>query len=262
MSSLERSPALRRILLFGPALVVAVVNLAHPLTRSDAYGAIAPHVQWWITLHAINLLAFPFMGLSAYLLIRRQDGWPVTLGVVALAIYAPAYAGFDALAGMGTGVLIASTAAAGQGFNAAPLVTAYFNSPVIYALAAIGSIAWTIAMLASVLAFTPAGRPRTTAAVVALVAFAAQGWARGTLFSPDGLPTTAWWGVAIASIIAMSLAARPRIVAALLTAAATLFGAMHTPPTGPLGALCFVAAAALIEFRYADRAAIAEPAPR
>jgi hypothetical protein len=46
----------------------------------------------------------------------------------------------------------------------------------------------------------------------------------------------------------MFLVSRPRIPAALLVLAGALFGALHPPPTGPLGAICFLAAAAYWEF--------------
>ena len=46
----------------------------------------------------------------------------------------------------------------------------------------------------------------------------------------------------------MFLIARPRIPAALLVLTGALFGAYHPPPTGPLGAICFLAAAAYWEF--------------
>jgi hypothetical protein len=44
----------------------------------------------------------------------------------------------------------------------------------------------------------------------------------------------------------MAIFARPRAPAALLTLAGALFGATHVRPTGPMGAACFLAAAALL----------------
>lgn len=46
-----------------------------------------------------------------------------------------------------------------------------------------------LVVAALMLAFTPPER-RLGPAVVAAIVFVAQGWARGNLFSPDGLPTT------------------------------------------------------------------------
>jgi hypothetical protein len=45
----------------------------------------------------------------------------------------------------------------------------------------------------------------------------------------------------------MFLAARPAIPAGLLVLAASLVGATHASPTGPLGAACFLAAAGYLE---------------
>ena len=58
----------------------------------------------------------------------------------------------------------------------------------------------------------------------------------------------AWWLLTLGTAGAMFAVGRPRSVAGLLTLGAFLFGATHVPPTGPLGAACFFAAAVLLEF--------------
>jgi len=63
--------------------------------------------------------------------------------------------------------------------------------------------------------------------------------------------TPAWWLATLASGVVMLVIAKPRVATALLTLAALLFGAAHVPPTGPLGALCFLGAALLLELGLA-----------
>jgi hypothetical protein len=66
---------------------------------------------------------------------------------------------------------------------------------------------------------------------------------RGSLTIQPG-----WWVVTGGSTLAPAAVARPRAVVGLLTLAGALFGASHVPPTGPLGAACFLGAAVILEF--------------
>ena len=45
--------------------------------------------------------------------------------------------------------------------------------------------------------------------------------------------------------LAMFVMGKPRVTATLLVLSASLFGASHVAPTGPLGMLCFLGAAVL-----------------
>jgi len=174
-----------------------------------------------------------------------------TVSRIAIAVFVPLYSAFDALAGIGTGLLAQLTRglAPTQAAIVEPLIDSYWSSSTIYGLAAAGSIAWVIALLATAVAFTAPER-RRHAAVLAIVLFVVGGWARGQFFlGPDGTSiTAAWWLVTLGAALAMSAVAKPRSIPALLTLAALLFGATHVPPTGPLGASCFLGAAVLIEF--------------
>jgi hypothetical protein len=95
----------------------------------------------------------------------------------------PTYAAFDALAGIGTGILVqnAQHLTPLQGNHFESLIDAYWNANVINALAAIGSIAWVIAMIASAVASTDADR-RRLAGLAAVILFFVGGWAQTNLF--------------------------------------------------------------------------------
>ena len=128
----------------------------------------------------------------------------------------------------------------------------YWSSGIINGLAVAGSIGWVIALLSAAVAATAPER-RRLAAIAAVVIFVAGGWARTHLFTGAGgmSATPAWWLTTLASGLVMLVIAKPGVVTALLTLAALLFGAAHVPPTGPLGALCFLAAAVLLELDLA-----------
>jgi hypothetical protein len=102
-------------------------------------------------------------------------------------------------------------------------------------------------MISAAVAFAAPQRRRWVA-ILAVVLFAVGGWARTNLMSPDGgRITLAWWLVTLVMGLAMFAAARD-VACGLLMLSGALFGATHLPPTGPLGAACFLAAAIYQDF--------------
>jgi hypothetical protein len=175
---------------------------------------------------------------------------------IALAIFVPLYAAFDALAGIGTGILVknAEHLAANDLIAVGPLIDSYWSSGPLNGIAAIGSIAWVIAMLAAAVAFTYEDRRRVMA-VLAIVLFLIGGWAQTHLFptaSDMTIPLT-WWLIVLGMGLMTFLIAKPRVPTTLLVLSAALFGASHVPPTGPLGMLCFLAAAGYINLPATHR---------
>jgi hypothetical protein len=238
---------LRQLIIFGAPLLVGLVNLAHPVhfEPTGVYHTIVDRVDWWITLHLINLVGFALLGLAVFLLVQERAGIAATVSKVAIAIYVPFYAGFDALIGLGTGTLVkqASSLTPAQFTTVEPVIDAFWNSETAYAVAAIGSIAWTIALLAAMIAFTEPGR-RRWATLVALVNFLAVGYTLGNA----GFNTWAWWGAIVITTLPILVVGKPKVVGALLMMAAALFGATHVVPVGPLGMACLLGAMAYLEF--------------
>jgi hypothetical protein len=236
---------LQRIGLFIFPTILGGLNLTHPRITPPIYNAVVHHLPWWTTLHLLNLILFPLLGLSGYLLVRDVQNFAATVSRVAIAIYVPIYAAFDALAGIGTGILVLNAQRlASNGSTAAPLIDAYWSSGPVNTVAAVGSIAWVIAMLSAAVAFTDADRRRLVA-IVALVLFFVGGWSLTHLFLPSTQIPLTWWLITIGMGVVMFAVGKPRIPAALLTLAGSLFGASHVTPTGPLAMLCFLGAAAL-----------------
>jgi hypothetical protein len=241
---------MRRFFLLVPPVVVGALNLTHPIVHSPIYSGVLHYLDWWLGLHLLNLFGFPLVGLAAYLLTQGTNTMAAAASRIAATIFIPTYAAFDALAGIGTGTLVklVSTSAPDQGAVFEPMVTAYWNSGTIMAIAIVGSIAWTIAMLSAAIVLAVPKRRRLVA-VVSLIIFFVIGWARGNLMSADGATISlAWWLVLAAVGLAMLAVSKPRVPCTLLVLAATLFGAAHTMPTGPLGLACFFGATFSTEF--------------
>jgi hypothetical protein len=175
---------LRSLFVFGPPVLVSLFNATHPVLQPPIYEGILRHLDWWLDLHIINLALFPLLGFAAYLLLVNARGPAVAVSTVAIAIYVPVYAAFDALAGIGTGTLVQ------QSRHLSPDQRAIVGGVTI---------------------------------------------------------TPLWWLLSAAIASAMFAVCTPRLVGALCALAGGLFGASHAPPTGPLGAACFLAAALYLQ---------------
>jgi len=191
-------------------------------------------------------MLFPLLGIAALLLVRDVHNLASTVAKLALVVFVPMYAAFDGLAGIGTGILVqnAQYMAPNDLTTVGPLIDSYWNSSLLHGIAAVGSIAWVIAMLATAVAFTDRER-RRVATVLALILFVIGGWARTQLFpaSSDLSIPAAWWLITVGMGLLMLAIVKPRIPAALLVLSGSLFGASHVTPTGPLGMLCYLGAA-------------------
>ena len=143
------------------------------------------HLRWWGTLHLLNLALFALAGLAVYLLLEDVHNFAATASRVAISVFIPLYAAFDALAGIGTGLLaqLNHQLPAAQAAVVEPLIDRYWSSPTIYALAVAGSIAWVIALLAAAVALTSAER-RRLAAIAAVLVFLVGGGPGATCSLP------------------------------------------------------------------------------
>ncbi|HYS11931.1 MAG TPA: hypothetical protein VEN28_01370 [Burkholderiaceae bacterium] len=249
----------RYLIVLGAPVLVGVVNVFHPvhMQMTGAYQALAPHMPWWLVLHLINLVGFSLLGLAAFLLVNEQAGLAATLSRVCIAVYVPFYIGLDTLAGIGTGMLIqhGQTLFGDQLRPVEKAIDVLWAGRITYAFGAIGSIAWSLAMFCAAVAFTDRSR-KIAVAVLSLFAFLAIGWG----FSTSTFGTFPWW-IAVVTIAALGLAlGRPRGPSALLIVSGVLFGTLHVPPFGPLGMLCFLAAALWLEFGAQMHRSTAHPA--
>ena len=201
-------------------------------------------------------MLFPLLGLAGYLLVNDVPNRAATVAKIALAIFVPLYAAFDALAGIGTGILVknAEHLAPNDLTTVGPLIDSYWSSGPLNGVAAIGSIAWVIAMLAAAAAFTHSERRRLMT-VLAVVSFLIVGWAQTHLFpTASNMPIPlGWWLIVLGMGVVTFLIAKPRVPTTLLVLSAALFGASHVPPTGPLGMLCFLVAAGYLNLPATHR---------
>ena len=204
---------IRRALLIGCPLALAVVLWWHPAGGENVYEGVRDDVDAWLFVHTAFLLATPVLGIAAFVLLHGLSSRAATVSRIALVFFLVFYTAYESNVGIGTGILAdyanglpaeeqAVVADAIQDYNRNPILT----DPSVSLVA--GTLGWIVAMIAAAVAFRQAG----------------AGWAL-----------------------------------TLLIGFAAVF-AIHPPPIGPLGLVCFAAALLMVErARARDATALASP---
>ena len=154
-----RRERLRRPVLFGAPVLTAGVLLAHPPEPTAAADLVNVTTRW-LTVHVALLFCLPLLAAAVWLLLDRIPGSAATVSRVALAGFAALYAAFDALAGIGTGVLVREAAALGAGDREAAMAMAerWWDMPTpLWIFAVAGPLSWVIATGAAAAAHHRAG---------------------------------------------------------------------------------------------------------
>jgi hypothetical protein len=161
---------LRRFILLGTPLVLAVLMLFHPSPYEDLSGELVPIADWWLTIHSLQFVLFAFMGASVWLLTDGLRGVSVVVSKVAAVVFAIFYDIGDAVAGISTGIL-ARRAAELLAEEQAALVGAMevlFQSSTKNLFFSIGIFAFIVALVAAVVALFWADAPRVPLFLLAL----------------------------------------------------------------------------------------------
>jgi hypothetical protein len=198
---------IRRVLLIGGPLALAIVLWWHPAGGENVYEGVRNDVDAWLTVHTAFLLATPLLGIAAFVMLHGISSRAATVSRIALVFFLVFYTAYESNVGIGTGILVdyanglpaseqAVVADAIQDYNRNPILT----DPSLSLLA--GGFGWIVAMIAAAVAFRQVG---------------------------------ASWGLT------------------LLIGFAAVF-AVHPPPVGPIGLVCFAAALVLVERARARKA--------
>ena len=248
-------PFIRRIIVLGTPLAVGILNLFHPSSQ-----AIRPNLAWWITLHILNLPLFALLGLAAILLLDGKLGALATCSRALLAIFAVLYPAFDAMVGIGSGMMIrfATTLPASQ---QGPIVLATreffrFGTPAI-TIALVGSMAWLLGLLAAAVALARPVWSRWLVISLAGVVFLLWLLEEAEIFLSLG--TAIWIGITFVVLVlicvALAVVARPHPAVGLLAASGFFFAIDHAAPFGPAGMALFLLAVGQLEILRQRQAA-------
>ncbi len=164
------SLVLRRLILFGAPLVLAVLMLFHPAPYEDLAGQLVPIADWWLTIHTLQFVLFAFMGASIWMVTDGLRGISVVVSRVAAVVFAIFYDIGDAVAGISTGILARRAADLTTEEQAALVrgMEVLFQSSTKNLFFAIGIFAFILALAAAAVALFWADAPRVPLFVLAL----------------------------------------------------------------------------------------------
>jgi hypothetical protein len=162
------------VFLIGVPLAWAVLLLFHPTgDGEDFYPIVRDQVTAWITVHVGTLLFVPLIAAVVYVLLRGVEGTAAHVGRVALAPFVLFYAAWEALIGIGVGILadeVNGLSAAEQPAGA-KVIEEFADSGVIRAFELIGTGSLFIALAAAGVALRRrAGAPLAVPVLLVLAA--------------------------------------------------------------------------------------------
>jgi hypothetical protein len=157
--SVDRRLALRRLLLLGTPLALALLMVVHQLIdQFERPGA-------FLTLHLILLPLFALMGVAVWALLEGVSGAVAWASRVAAFVFLVGYVALDAISGIAASAILASGAAWSTEATRALFTSGPAAIPTMVAV-----LAWRVSVLLAAWALYRAGRP--LAPLVLLVATA------------------------------------------------------------------------------------------
>ena len=160
--AVEYHLTLRRVVLLGTPLTLALLEFFHPLVSRDVAGTLFPVAGWWITLHVVQLALFALMGAALWLLTDGLHAIAATVSRLGAAVFVVFYGAGDALMGIATGILArgAGDLPAEAREGRAEAIAAVFEDPIAIGLYFVGELGWLVGLLAAVVALYAGGSPR------------------------------------------------------------------------------------------------------
>ncbi len=135
----------RLAFLIGVPLAWAVLLLFHPTGEGEAitYADLSDKLTPWLVVHLGMLVFIPLMGVAVYLLLRGVEGAAAQVSRVALVIFVLVYGAWEALVGIGSGILVneINGLPEGERATAAGLVEDYNDNVLIRAFGVLAASA-------------------------------------------------------------------------------------------------------------------------
>jgi hypothetical protein len=187
---------LRRVVLLGTPLALALLEIFHPERPSSASEAVEQG-GWFMWFHFIQLPLIGLIALAVYLLTDGLEGRVVSVSRWAIGVFAVFFSAYDAAAGIATGYALRNArglSAEGQ----AAVYEAVKDMPVlslIFGLSIVGTLAWVVALIAAAMALRRAGASRVPFILLILAGVFLMGghpYPAGTLAFGSFFVATAW----------------------------------------------------------------------
>lgn len=158
----------RRALVLMPPGLFLLVTLLHPLPdRAHIVDSLAPRLTLWLTVHVAQLVLIPLLAFTLWMLLDGLAGRAASLARASLVVFAAFYSAFDAVVGLGTGLLVrhASRLDGAEREAAVRLAQWFWDArldptlPILWTIV-VGALSWLVALVAAAVALRRAGAPR------------------------------------------------------------------------------------------------------
>ncbi|AGB38713.1 hypothetical protein [Natronococcus occultus] len=171
----------RTAVLVGTPIALGAVLWVHP--HGGAYETVAAVADAWLAVHLLLLPLFALLGAAVYVLLAGFSGRTATIGRLGVAVYVIFYIGFEAIAGIATGLVVRGTGSlsGAEQVGAAAAYDAIVTSPVVGVLALLGIAGMIVAVVALALELRRAGAPTVPIVLLAGVPIAVVGHGGGSI---------------------------------------------------------------------------------
>ncbi|GBF82730.1 hypothetical protein [Aphanothece sacrum] len=158
----------QRVIILGTPLTLGILEMWHPvgLPNKTPFESVLPKVDWWITLHLLQLPLFGLLGLAVILLVHNLHGWAATLSRIGIAFFIVFYVALDSIMGIAGGLLIRSARDLSPNIQifAANQFNLLLFEPIIGGstfslLGILGGGGWAIGVIAAAIALRRSGVP-------------------------------------------------------------------------------------------------------
>ena len=149
---------LRRIVLLGAPLALAILEIFHPERPNSASEAVEQGV-WFMWFHFIQVPLIGLMALAVYLHTAGMEGLAAVVSRWAIGVFAVFFSAYDAAAGIGTGYALRNARGLSAGAQEA-IYEAVKDMPVlslIFGLSVVGTLGWVVALVSAAFALRRAG---------------------------------------------------------------------------------------------------------
>lgn len=101
---------LKYLLIYLSPLSLGILEIWHPLgdPTKTAFESILPQVDWWVTLHILQVPLFALMALTVFVMIAPLRGWAAFVSRIGISFFLVFYTVLDAITGIAGGMLIRS----------------------------------------------------------------------------------------------------------------------------------------------------------
>jgi hypothetical protein len=209
-SNMERL-VLRRLVLLGTPLALAILEILHPQPVGVADAV--EQGGWFMWFHIIQVPLIGLIALAVYLLTEGLEGRAVMVSRWAIAVFAVFFSAYDAAAGIATGYALRNAQGLPAGAQEA-IHEAVIDMPglsLIFGLSIVGTGAWVVALIAAAIALRRAGAPLGPFILLILAGVFLMGghpFPAGTLAFGSFFLATAWLELSPGRLTSASQASR------------------------------------------------------